>query len=384
MSILQKLAAAAGEADRATEHPPRPPGGAVRPSSIFTQQAVESRPVCARATSARPAHDDFPEQESMHSHTLDQWRHSHDFAGDSGHAERGTTRVMLLTAAMMVIEIVAGTAFGSMALLADGWHMATHVAAFGIAVFAYRYARHHAANPRFSFGTGKVAVLGGFASAVALAVVALVMALESLMRVFEPQSIRFNEAIAVAAIGLLVNLVCGYLLHNAAHHGHAHDHSHDDDHHRPAHHDHNLRAAYLHVLADALTSVFAIVALVCGKFLGWVWLDPVMGLVGAAVITRWSWGLLRDTSHVLLDGTADRGAHVAIRAAIEKDADNRIADLHLWTVGPGHYSAMVSLVTHHPRPPEHYKRLLQGIPHLAHVHVEVNACAGDDCTTTGT
>jgi cation diffusion facilitator family transporter len=334
----------------------------------------------------------------MHSHTLQQWQHSHDFGGRSGRAERRTTWVMLLTAAMMLIEIVAGSVYGSMALLADGWHMATHVAAFGIAVFAYRYARNHAANPRFSFGTGKVTSLGGFASAVALAVVALVMALESLMRVFEPGAIRFNEAIAVAVAGLLVNLVCGYMLHDGAghdhDHGHGHDHDNDHDHDDPAaggragldshpHHDHNLRAAYLHVLADALTSVFAIVALLCGKYLGWAWLDPVMGIVGAAVIARWSWGLLRDTSHVLLDGTADERTHSAIRHAIESDADNRIADLHLWTVGPGHYSALVSVVTHHPRPPAHFKALLAGIPRLAHVHIEVNECAGEPCAAGG-
>lgn len=310
----------------------------------------------------------------MHIHALDQWRHTHDFAVDSKVAEKNTTKVIILTAAMMIIEIVAGMVFGSMALLADGWHMATHVAAFGIALFAYRYARTHADSSRFTFGTGKVSVLGGFASAVALAVVALVMAVESLMRLIEPQPIHFNEAIVVACIGLLVNLVSGWLLHQQHEHDHDHDHAAEHTH----HHDHNLRAAYLHVLADALTSVFAIVALVAGKFFGWVWLDAVMGLVGAAVITRWAYGLMKDTSYILLD-SAMEGPMQAIHSAIEQDADNRIVDLHVWRIGPNHYSASVSIVTHEPRAPAHYKQLLRDIPHLDHVIVEVNHCHGHPC-----
>lgn len=240
----------------------------------------------------------------MHLQDVRRWQHTHRFTSDSASAEQSATRVMLLTAGMMLVEIVAGMLFGSMALLADGWHMATHVAAFGITLFAYRYARSHADNPRFTFGTGKVSVLGGFASAVALAVVALVMALESVLRMVEPQEIRFNEAIGVAAIGLLVNLVCGMLLHGH----HDHDVHADCDHDGHHHHDHNLRAAYLHVVADALTSVFAIVALVSGKYFGWVLLDPLMGLVGAAVISRWAWGLVRDTGHILLDGQLMTGS----------------------------------------------------------------------------
>ena len=308
----------------------------------------------------------------MHVHTLDAWRHRHDFVADRRHAERSTTRVMLLTAVMMVVEVVAGTALGSMALLADGWHMATHVAAFGIAVFAYRYARQHADNPQYTFGTGKVSVLGGFASAVALAVVALVMGLESVARMLAPHPILFNEAIAVAVVGLVVNVVSGLLLHAHA----DHDHDHDETPGQVHHHDHNLRAAYLHVLADALTSVLAIVALVAGKYFGWTWLDPMMGLVGAAVIARWSWQLIRDSSQVLLDGTADANILGAIRDAIERDADNGVADLHVWQVGPHHLSAAVSLVTQHPKAPEHYKHLLRDIPRLAHVLIEVNPCHG--------
>ena len=315
----------------------------------------------------------------MHIHTLDQWQHSHDFAGNSGGAERSALKVLALTAVMMVVEIAAGIAFGSMALLADGWHMGTHVAAFGITLFAYRYARAHANDPRYSFGTGKVSVLGGFASAVALAVVALVMAAESIMLMFEPRAILFNQAIIVAVIGLAVNVASGFML--SGHHADEHDHhQHQGGMHGHAHHhDHNLRAAYLHVVADAMTSVFAIVALLAGKYFGWVWLDPMMGLVGAAVITRWAYGLMRDSGHVLLDGTVDGKVATKIKRAIEQDADNRVVDLHVWQIGPHHYSVSVSLVTHHPRPPQHYKRLLHGIPHLAHVVVETNVCRGATC-----
>lgn len=315
----------------------------------------------------------------MHIHTLEQWQHSHDFCADSGGAERSAFRVMLLTAVMMVVEIAAGIAFGSMALLADGWHMGTHVAAFGITLFAYRYARTHANDPRYSFGTGKVSVLGGFASAVALAVVAMVMAAESIMLMFEPRAILFNQAILVAVIGLAVNVVSGLML--SGHHADDHQqHQHGDGAGGHAHrHDHNLHAAYLHVVADAMTSVFAIAALLAGKYFGWVWLDPVMGLVGAAVITRWAYGLMRDSGHVLLDGIVDGNVATQIKQAIEKDADNRVVDLHVWQIGPHHYSVSVSLVTHHPRPPQHYKRLLDGIPHLAHIVIETNVCRGAAC-----
>lgn len=313
-------------------------------------------------------------EEIMHTHTLDNWRHHHDYCVVHDHAEKNTKRVMGITAITMIIEIAAGSAFASMALLADGWHMATHVAAFGITIFAYRYARAQASNPRFTFGTGKVSVLGGFASAIALAVVALVMALESIGRIVEPQAIRFNEAIGVALLGLAVNLVCGWLLHDC--HGNSHSHEQGHDHHG---HDHNLRAAYLHVLADALTSVFAIMALLTVKFFGWIWMDPLMGIIGAMVITRWAYGLMRDTSAILLDGTADQETKQAIRKAIEQEADNRVADLHLWHVGPHHLAAAVAVVTHWPRTPEHYKKLLNTVPHLSHVTMEVNVCNTPPC-----
>jgi cation diffusion facilitator family transporter len=313
----------------------------------------------------------------MHSHAFEQRQHSHNFISDSDQAEKSTSKVLFLTATMMVVEIVAGVLYGSMALLADGWHMATHVAAFTITLFAYRYARNHTDDPRFSFGTGKVSVLGGFASAVALAVVALVMALESVMRMFEPHAIHFNEAIGVAVAGLLVNLISGLMLH--AHHEHDHDHDHDHEVHHH-HHDHNLRAAYLHVLADALTSVFAIVALVAGKYFGWVWLDPVMGVVGAAVISKWSYNLVRDTSRILLDGTVDEHTLSVIKHTIEHDADNRITDLHVWQLGRHHYSASIAIVTHYPQEPDYYKNLLCNIPYLSHVSIEVNPCQGEPCS----
>lgn len=308
----------------------------------------------------------------MHIHTLEQWQHSHDFSVNQYQAEKNTKIVMFLTAVTMIAEIVAGTIFGSMALLADGWHMATHVAAFGITVFAYQYARSHATDPRYTFGTGKVSVLGGFASAVALAVIACVMAFESVARFFQPQTIQFNEAIGVAILGLAVNLVSAWLLQD--NHDHSHDH-HDHHHSR----DHNLHAAYLHVLADALTSVLAIVALFAGKFLGWVWLDAVMGLVGAGVIAKWSYGLVSDTGSILLDGSIDKQIKRDIMTAIEEDADNRVTDLHIWYVGQNHLAATISLVTHYPQAPDYYKKLLSYIPSLSHVLVEVNHCHGEPC-----
>ena len=304
----------------------------------------------------------------MHRHTLERWQHSHDFVQIHQHGERLTFYVLILTALTMVVEVIAGLMYGSMALLADGWHMSTHVAAFAITIFAYRYARKQTNNPDFSFGTGKVSVLGGFASAVALAVVALVMALESSQRIFAPHEIHFNEAIAVATLGLIVNIISAFLLQD--HHSHSHEHEHH-------HHDHNLRAAYLHVLADALTSLLAIIALFSGKLLGWTWMDPIMGIVGAAVITHWSYGLLTETSSILLDKTVEQS--LTIKAAIEADSDNRISDIHVWQVGPNHSAAIISLVTHDPKPPEHYKKLLKNIDGLSHISVEVNPCAGEPC-----
>jgi cation diffusion facilitator family transporter len=303
----------------------------------------------------------------MHSITLNQWQHPHSYKVENPQGERKTLLVIGITVTMMVIEIGAGYMFGSMALLADGWHMGTHAAALAITVFAYVYARRHADNPQYSFSTGKVGVLGGFASAVVLVVIALLMGGESLRRLFAPVSIQFNEAIGVAVLGLAVNLICAYLLHAK----HSHDHGY--------HHDHNLRAAYLHVLADALTSFLAIFALLTGKHFGWVWMDPLMGIVGAVVIIRWSYGLLSDTSKILLDKEATPELAAKIRSTIEADADNLIADLHVWQVSPHNLSVILTVVTHFPKAPNHYKALLQDFIGEAHVTVEVQKCESEPC-----
>jgi cation diffusion facilitator family transporter len=309
----------------------------------------------------------------MHLHNLHLWQHHHRFNIEDNQAERNTRRVIILTLSMMIVEISAGYIFGSMALLADGWHMGTHAAALGITAFAYWYARKQSDNPNYSFGTGKVGVLGGFGSAVVLAVIALLMGIESIQRLFSPVTIRFNEAIAVAVIGLAVNLISAYLLRGQ------HHHSHDPDRHH--HHDHNLRAAYLHVLADALTSLLAIVALLTGKAFGWIWMDPIMGLVGALIISRWSYGLLVDSGKVLLDRDVNEEAVEEIRSTVESDSDNRVTDLHVWRVGSRHLSVILSIVTHYPKPPDHYKKLLAAYDEIAHVTVEVNSCEGDSCLT---
>lgn len=298
--------------------------------------------------------------------------HGHDFLGQ--HHRRNERRVWLviaLTASMMVAEIAAGTLYGSMALVADGWHMSTHAGAMLITALAYLYARRHVGDARFSFGTGKLGDLGGFASAVVLALIALLIGWESLLRLANPVEIRFGQAIGVAVVGLVVNLACAWLLRDdhSHHHGHGHHH-HDHDHHGHAR-DNNLRAAYLHVLADALTSILAIVALLAGRSYGWLWADPLMGVVGALVIARWSWGLIRDSGAVLLDRTPqDEDLPGEIRAAIETETD-RIADLHVWQVGPGHHAAIVSLVSSDPQAPSHYKSRFARIHALSHITVEV-------------
>jgi cation diffusion facilitator family transporter len=318
----------------------------------------------------------------MHIHSLDDWRHEHIFiAADQESGERRAYWVIALTVTMMTVEIFSGWLFNSMALLADGWHMASHAAALCITVFAYWYARRNLHNSSYTFGTGKVGVLGGFSSAVVLGVVALIMVWESVQRFFEPLTISFDEAIAVAALGLAVNLASAWLLHQGAGHDH---HGHHDDHHhnelgRHHHHDHNLRAAFLHVMADALTSVLAIFALLTGKMLGWIWMDPMMGIVGALVIGHWTYGLLRDTSRILLDGDAGEGGKAGIRKTIEADADNRVTDLHVWRVGSRHFAVIVSIVTHFPKSAEHYKELLRDHRDLAHVTVEVNWCDSQPC-----
>jgi cation diffusion facilitator family transporter len=303
-----------------------------------------------------------------HTTNLDPWTHKHEFAVVDEGNERRTLVVVGLTAAMMVVEVGAGFLYGSMALLADGWHMGTHVAALGISVFAYRYARRHARDPRFTFGTGKVGVLGGFASAVALAIVALLMAAESGLRFFTRPAIRFDEAIFVAVVGLAVNVASAAILVGSHPRG---EHSHAHGGHR---HDPNLRAAYLHVVADAFTSVLAIVALTLAKFLGQSWPDPLMGLVGSGMIARWSYGLLRDTGRILMDGDVEKGLLDSIRSAIEAGGDDRVSDLHVWKVGPSAYAAIVSVVTGSPQRPDHYRGLLAHIKGLSHISIEVHLC----------
>ena len=308
---------------------------------------------------------------------VQRWQHSHYFHQPYSSAERRTWYVILLTGVMMVVEIAAGLVTNSMALLADGLHMSTHLAALSITVFAYWYARRHADDARFTFGTGKVGTLGGFASAVFLASVALFMVAESIGRLLTPLQIRFDEAIVVACIGLAVNLISAVLLHqhSSHHHHHGQHHHHGDyDHHKGnVHEDHNLKGAYLHVIADAFTSLTAIVALFAGKLFGWVWMDPVMGIVGSLVIARWSYGLLRSSATILIDGQAHDHAVGHIREAIETDPETRIADLHVWRVGTGHLAVIVSVVTANPRSCDYYKDLLADIHDLSHVTVEVNA-----------
>lgn len=318
---------------------------------------------------------------------VEELKHEHVFLGaDHERNERKVWLVIALTATMMVAEIVAGSIFGSMALTADGWHMSTHAGAMLIAALAYLYARRQARNPRYTFGTGKLGDLAGFASAIVLALIALLIAWESFVRLANPVAIDFDQAILVAVVGLAVNLLSAWLLREDHHHshggGHAHhgSHAHDGGHHHghhgahahePAAKDHNLRAAYLHVLADALTSVLAIVALILGRSYGWAWLDPAMGVVGGLVIARWSWGLIRVTATVLLDAQADDEELAGkIRRSVETEED-RISDLHVWQVGPGHHAAIVALVTPKPQAPSFYKDKLRGIRDLSHVTVEV-------------
>lgn len=314
----------------------------------------------------------------MHQQAIEDFRHDHVFLGEEHRRhERRTMAVVGLTAAMMVAEIAGGSIFGSMALLADGWHMSTHVAALGIAALAYRYARAHRGDPRFSFGTGKLGELAGFASAIMLAMIALFIGYESATRLLSPVPIAFAEAIPIAVLGLAVNLASALLLQDGHGHGHGHEHAHGHEHgHEHAHDGHgdtNYRAAYFHVLADALTSVLAIVALVAGRFLGWTWLDPAMGIVGTIVIAAWSLSLLRTAGATLLDIVPSRTLVRDIREAIEVGGD-RVADLHVWRLGPSHTGVIVSVVSERPLATSAYKKRLAGIAGLSHVTIEVQPC----------
>lgn len=319
----------------------------------------------------------------MHSHSLDDWTHEHVFLGEQ-HArnERRTWLVVGLTVGMMFAEIIGGTIFGSMALLADGWHMSTHAMALGIAAATYRYARWHAHDPRFVFGTGKLGELAAFTSAVVLAMISLGIAYESFVRLTAPVPIAYGEAIAIAAVGLAVNAASAWLLRDDHDHHHHHDehdhHDHAHDHGHAHHHarDNNLRAAYIHVLADAATSVLAIVALLLARSYGWLWIDPVVGLIGSVVIASWAYGLMKSAGAVLIDVMPDRRVADDIRRRLEIGGD-RVADLHVWQIGPGHHAAIISIVTHVPQAPTFYKNRLAHITHLSHVTVEVTKCEGD-------
>lgn len=329
-------------------------------------------------------------------HDLSGWQHSHSFDPGNRAGERSTWIVVGITAATMVAEIVAGLLTGSMALLADGWHMATHVVALSIAGIAYLLARRYASDERFAFGTWKIEVLGAFTSALLLGVVAFAMVWESAARLFHPEPIRYVAALVVAFIGLLVNLASAAVLHDPHahshggghdhphdHHGHdhGHDHGHEHAHARPdeAHRDLNLKSAYAHVLADAFTSVLAIGALAAGLWGGWSWMDPVMGIVGAAVIGWWAKGLVADSARVLLDREMDAPIVERIREAVQSDGDAEIADLHVWRVGRSSYAAVICIVAERPLTPAAYRERVSRIESLAHVSVEVNRCSHATC-----
>ena len=297
----------------------------------------------------------------MYRESVERWQHAHVFGQDEKkQGESRTLFVIVLTSAMMVLEIVAGLHFGSMALLADGLHMASHAAALGISAFAYVYARRHAHDERFSFGTGKVNALGGFTGAILLSFFTLFMVWESVERVLNPVSIAFNQAILVAVLGLLVNGISVWILGL-----HSHDHGHS--------HDHNLRSAYLHVLADALTSFTAIFALLAAKYFGLLWMDPLMGIVGALMVARWSLGLLKSTGDVLLDRQGPEEMRTQVRDQIEGDeSDVRVVDLHLWSIGPDIYAAIISVVADRPLTADQCRSRLDMGDTLVHVTIETH------------
>jgi cation diffusion facilitator family transporter len=313
----------------------------------------------------------------------EEYIHQHNFTSVNEQNVRRTWYVLVITVITMIIEVMAGTVYGSMALLADGWHMGTHAAAFCITLFTYSYAKKHASSNKFSFGVGKVGVLGGYTSAIALGIVAIIMLAESIHRLLSPIEIQFNQSILVAIIGLIVNIASMFILGHE-HHGHDHSdhHSHEHDHHEEHHeehhdhhsdHDHNLKAAYFHVLADALTSVLAICALLVGKFLGWFWLDPIMGVVGAVIITKWALGLMKQTSPILLDENIDKEYQLEIINTIN-DEHTKVTDIHIWKVSADHYSASIALCTTTEANVESFKHSLNKFDKLSHLTIEVNYC----------
>jgi cation diffusion facilitator family transporter len=324
----------------------------------------------------------------MHSHSIDSFRHSHVFLGESHERnERKTWTVIAICTAMMVAEIIGGLMFGSIALIADGLHMSTHAGALLIAALAYTYSRRYARDERLAFGTGKFGDLAAFTSAIVLTMIALFIGYESLDRFLHPVPIAFKQAIPIAALGLGINLLSAFLLRDDHEHhdGYAHDGHHEDAHdhdHRYEdsksahfHRDHNLRAAFVHVLADAAVSILVIIGLFAGRQFGWLWMDPLMGVIATIVILSWSWSLVRSAGAVLLDVTPDANLSRKVAARIEQAGD-RISDLHLWRIGPGHLAAIISLISDHPNVPSYYKKRLSGLPGLSHVTIEVERCPG--------
>lgn len=306
--------------------------------------------------------------------STESWRHSHAFDDGNPLAERNTRRALWLTVGMMLVEIVGGQVFNSMALLADGWHMGSHALALGLAVLAYVWARRFASDGRFAFGTWKIEVLGSYTSALLLLLVAGVMLVQSLQRLFNPSPIHYREALAIGVLGLLVNLLCAWLLKDGHHHGHDHHHGHEHHHDHHAHADLNLRSAYLHVLADAATSVLALLALLGGLYWGADWLDPLMGLVGAALVAIWACGLLRDSGRVLLDAEMHAPVVDEIREVIAASpVPVELCDLHVWRVGKGKYACIVGLLASSDEAtPEQFRQQLSVHEELVHVTVEVN------------
>jgi cation diffusion facilitator family transporter len=318
----------------------------------------------------------------MHTENPSGWIHDHVFDTGNYAAEQSTRVVMWITAAMMVVEIAAGWWFNSMALLADGWHMSSHAAAIGLSAMAYATARRYSKDPRFAFGTWKIEILGGFASAIFLLGVAVMMLVGSVERIVSPQSIQYREAIVIAVLGLAVNVVCALILGKAHHHDHGHPRAHDRGHdpHHDHHHDLNLKSAYLHVIADAATSVFAIVALVGGWIYGWSWLDPVMGIVGAVLVAVWAKGLIGDTGKVLLDREMDDPVVDEIRQVVETGpaaGDTRITDLHVWRVGKKAYCCAMTVVTHDAAlTPDVVRERLSVHEEIVHSTIEIHLCPG--------
>jgi cation diffusion facilitator family transporter len=318
----------------------------------------------------------------MHSHSMTGFTHAHTFLGDAHERnERKTWTVIAICAAMMVAEIIGGYWFGSVALIADGLHMSTHAGALLIAALAYTYSRRHVSDARLTFGTGKLGDLAAFASAIALAMIALLIGYESVDRFINPVPIAFSQANPIAILGLGINLLSAFLLrddhdhHDGHDDHHGHDHKHTSEVNGDFHRDHNLRAAFVHVVADAAVSVLVVIGLVAGRQFGWVWMDPLMGLIATLVILSWSWSLIQSAAAVLLDATPDPALSRRIAERLEHNGD-RISDLHLWRIGPGHLAAIISLVSDHPKNPGDYKKQLSGLVGLSHITIEVERCPG--------